>query len=230
MKTIIAIDGPAASGKTTVGYKLADVLGYLFLDTGSMYRAVTLAVIKGGVDVNDERAVEALSRGLDISIEPAGNICDGRTYSVILDGTDVTWELRTADVDLHVSLVSSYPGVRKELVNKQRSIASQGRVVAVGRDIGTVVLPDAPIKLYIIASAEERARRRWRERLHRGGSLTYEEILADIVRRDGFDGSRVHAPMKPAKDAILIDTTGLTPDEVLSAILALDVFQDLQKS
>jgi cytidylate kinase len=151
--TNIAIDGPAASGKTTIGRMLAEALGYLFLDTGSMYRAVTLAAILSGIDVADEEGVIALARRSTLAIRPAAAEADGRSYTVLLDGQDVTWAVRSPAVDAHVSLVSSYRGVRQILVERQREMARQGRIVMVGRDIGTVVLPDAPLKLYIVASA-----------------------------------------------------------------------------
>jgi cytidylate kinase len=147
-----------------------------------------------------------------------------------LDGEDVTWEIRTSEVDLNVSQVSAYMGVRQNLVNRQRKIAQRGNVVVVGRDIGTVVLPEAPLKLYIIASTEERAYRRWLEQQNRGISLTYEQILADMMRRDRIDGNREYSPMRAAEDAIIIDTTGLSPEQVLDHILALDYFRAIGES
>ena len=221
----IAIDGPAASGKSTIGRMLADKLVYLFLDTGCMYRAVTLAAIEGEIDPADERAVVEITRKSEIEIEYPPDNSDGRLYSVFLNGRDVTWEIRGSDVDANVSLVSSYKEVRIILVYKQRQLAKKGKVVVVGRDIGTVVLPEAPLKLYIVASPEERARRRWLEHKEKSSRFTYEEILLDIVRRDNFDGSRLHSPMKAANDAIHIDTTGLNQDQVIDKILDLAVFQ-----
>ena len=220
----IAIDGPAASGKTTVGRMLAEHLGYMLLDTGCMYRAVTLAALHIGVNVDDEQAVIQLAERLEMDILPVDREDDGRVYTVMLNGEDVTWKLRSPEVDLNVSQVSAYQGVRMNLVERQRAIGKRGRVVMVGRDIGTVVLPDAPLKLYIVASAEERARRRWQERkdLDDGGS--YEQILADIIRRDQFDGNRIHSPMRPADDAMVIDTTDRTLNQVLEEILACDLF------
>jgi cytidylate kinase len=217
----IAIDGPAASGKTTVGKLLAQRLDYLLLDTGSMYRAVTLAALRSGVDVDNEAAVVALAEAVGIEIEPAGSPTDGRSYTVLLDGDDVTWEIRSPAVDTHVSQVSAYAGVREELVRRQRELGHQGQVVMVGRDIGTVVLPNAPLKLYITASAQERARRRWRDRQQQGHTETYEEILADVVRRDEFDSNRRHSPLRPADDAIIIDTTNRTPEAIVDEIVAL---------
>jgi cytidylate kinase len=221
----IAIDGPAASGKTTIGQMLAEHLGYLFLDTGSMYRAVTLAALQRGIDVLDEEAVISLTRRLAMTVLPPGKHSDGRLYTVMLDGQDVTWELRQPDVDNNVSQVSLYAGVREGLVKRQQAIAAEGKVVMVGRDIGTVVLPEATLKLYIIASPEERALRRWQERKARGLSPDFDQIHSDILRRDLIDGNRKYSPMRPAADAIIIDTTGRTPQAVLDQILTLAPFQ-----
>jgi cytidylate kinase len=219
----IAIDGPAASGKSTIGRMLADRLDYLFLDTGCMYRAVTLAVLEQNIDPGDEPYVVNVTKNIEIDLEyPPTNI-DGRLYSVYLNGRDVTWEIRGNEVDSHVSLVSSYKEVRIILVEKQRLLAQRGKVVVVGRDIGTVVLPEAPLKLYIVASSEERAKRRWLEQKN-GVRLTYEEILEDIIRRDNIDGSRKYSPMMAAADAIHIDTTGLNQVQVIDRILDLEIF------
>jgi len=218
---VIAIDGPAASGKSTAGYMLAKELGFLYLDTGCMYRAATLAALRAGIDPGDEEAVTALSSQLDLRIKPASGETDGRQYTVLLDGDDVTWELRSPAVDAHVSAVSSYAGVREEMVRRQREIAKQGAVVMVGRDIGTVVVPDAPLKLYITASPEERARRRWMDRLAQGHEADYAEILADVNRRDQFDSSRKHSPLRPAEDAVIINNTDTDSRSVLAEIRAL---------
>lgn len=221
LPTVIAIDGPAASGKTTVGRMLADHLGYLFLDTGCMYRAVTLAVLKRGGDVDDEAAVTRVACGVDIDIQPAADREDGRFYTVFLDGEDVTWEIRSPQVDANVSQVSKYKMVREEMVTQQRRIARDRPVVMVGRDIGTVVLPDAPLKLYITASPEVRAQRRLVDREAQGAAGEYDAILADILRRDKIDSEREHSPLRPAYDAIEIDSSGSTPEELLSQILFL---------
>lgn len=217
---VIAIDGPAASGKSTIGRLLAEALGYLYLDTGSMYRATTLAALQQGVDVNNEAAVVELTENVVIDVKPAGNEGDGRLYTVLLNGKDVTWALRSPEVDAHVSQVSSYAGVRRLLVQQQRLFGRRGSVVMVGRDIGTVVMPDAPLKLYVTASAEERAQRRWQERQKQGHDAGFESILADVIRRDRIDSSRQHAPLRPANDAILIDTTGRLPETIVGEILA----------
>jgi len=229
-KQAIAIDGPAASGKSTIGRMLAEALGFLLLDTGCMYRAVTWAALDRCVNLDDEAAVVSLAQDLQLDIAEPGDHSDGRLYSVLLDGVDVTWQIRSAGVDVNVSQISAYQLVRRELVRRQRIMAARGNTVVVGRDIGTVVLPDAPLKLYIVASAEERARRRWLEVVDRGDEASYEKILADIIRRDEFDGGRLHSPMRPARDAILIDTSGRTPDEILSTILALPYFRQHERS
>lgn len=216
----VAIDGPAASGKTTLGELLARRLDYLFLDTGCMYRAVTLAVLRAGIDPNDEPAVVATALAVDLSIVPPGDAADGRLYTVYLDGVDVTWAIRAPDVDRNVSQVSAYRDVRQEMVRQQRAIGRDGRVVMVGRDIGTVVMPDAPVKLYVTASVEERARRRWEERRARGRGADYERILSDMIARDAFDGSREHSPMVAPEDAWHIDTTDRSPQAILDEVIA----------
>jgi CMP/dCMP kinase len=218
---VITIDGPAASGKSTIGQMLANKLNCLYLDTGSMYRAVTLAALKAGIDVTDEESVAMLSRRVDIDIKPFADEEDGRQYTVILDGSDVTWEIRSPAVDTHVSLVSSYSGVREEMVRRQRRFGESGLIVMVGRDIGTVVMPDAPLKLYVTASPEERARRRWIDRQKQGHTTDYASILADVNRRDLFDSHRQVSPLKVAEDAIVINNTNRSPESILAEILDL---------
>jgi cytidylate kinase len=218
LPSIITIDGPVASGKSTIGYLLAQKLGYLYLDTGAMYRAVTWAALTRGVPVEDERAVTALAEGLHIDITRP-TVDDGRQYTVLADGEDVTWDIRRPEVDANVSVISAYPGVRRAMVAHQRRIAAAGRVIMVGRDIGSVVLPDADLKLYLDATPQERARRRWLERQARGESVTYEEVLAMMLRRDEIDSHRAVSPLRVPDGAVVIDTTGLTIDEVLALIL-----------
>lgn len=225
--TIITIDGPAASGKSTVAQMLADKLNYLYLDTGCMYRATTLAAIKAGIDLSDEAAVTRLAGEIEMRIKPLAGQTDGRQYTVLLDGADVTWDIRSPAVDTHVSLISSYRGVRQEMVKRQRQIGRRGQVVMVGRDIGTVVMPDAPLKLYITASPEERARRRWRDRNEQGHEADYLDILADVNRRDQFDSSREVSPLRAAEDAITIDNTNRSPEDILDEILNLIVEQEI---
>ncbi len=218
---VITIDGPAASGKSTIGLMLAQRLGYLCLDTGSMYRALTLAAIWNGISPDDEAAVVQLAVDCDLDILPLAEETDGRHYTVLLEGVDATWDLRLPEVDAFVSQISTYPGVRTEMVRRQREVGRRGRVIMIGRDIGTVVMPDAALKLYITASPDERARRRLIDRHRQGNSDDYESILADVARRDNIDSSRKHSPLRPASDAIQIDTTGRTAEEVIDKIMAL---------
>lgn len=219
--SVIAIDGPAASGKTTVGRLLAAQLDYLFLDTGCMYRAVTLAALQQGVDVMDETAVTHLAHTINIDIQPSGSHEDGRAYTVLVDGADVTWDIRTPAVDSNVSQVSKYAGVRAEMVRQQHAFGQRGNVIMVGRDIGTVVMPEAPLKLFITASAEERARRRTRDRQAQGHPADYDAILADVRRRDDIDSNREHSPLRPAADAITLDSSNRSAAEIAQDILAM---------
>ncbi len=214
---VIAIDGPAASGKSTLGFRLAALLDYLFLDTGVMYRAVTWAVLAQAIDTGDEAAVGDCAHAVDIDIRaPGPGQQDGRHTTVLVDGTDVTWLIRAPEVDRNVSVVSAYPEVRRALTAKQRQIARRyGRgdadrpgIVLVGRDTGTVVVPDAALKLYVDATPEERARRRHRELEKQGKIVDYSQVLGDMIRRDRIDSEREVAPLRPADDAIRIDNTG----------------------
>lgn len=217
---VIAIDGPAASGKSTVGKAVADRLGYLYFDTGAMYRAVTWLALEQRVPVADEARVTALAEAADIDVLPAV-LDDGRQYTVLVDGQDVTWAIREPAVANSVSQVSAYPGVRAAMVAQQRRLASRGRMVMVGRDIGTVVLPDAPLKVYLDASAEERARRRWLEEQARGGLRPFEAVLSEVRRRDEIDSTRAVAPLRPASDAVVVDSTALTIEQVVEQVLVL---------
>jgi len=213
----ITIDGPAASGKSTVGERLARRLSYLYFDTGVMYRAVTWAALDRQIAIEDEAAVTALAEQLHIDVTDP-TVSDGRQYTVLADGVDVTWEIRTPRVDANVSAVSAYPGVRKALVAQQRRVATQGPVVMVGRDIGTVVLPDADLKIYLDASVEERARRRWRELRERGKRADYEAVLKAMRRRDKIDSNRAVSPLRVAEDAVVVDTINLSIEEVVSSV------------
>ena len=185
----IAIDGPAASGKSTLGKRLADWLGFLFFDTGVMYRAVTYKAISGGIDLNDEQAVTHLAEEIQIDVKPL-SADDGRTSDVWADGEDITWDIRTPEVEANVSLVSAYAGVRLAMAATQRKIGLRGRVVMVGRDIGTVVLPEADVKIYLEASVEERARRRYTELCQWGEPADYAQILEAMRSRDQIDSTR----------------------------------------
>jgi cytidylate kinase len=182
-----------------------------------MYRAVTWAALQRGVSIEDEAEVTELAESLEIEVTPPTR-GDGRQYTVYADGQDVTWAIRQPEVDAAVSPVSAYHGVRRALTQQQRLIAANGRMVMVGRDIGTVVAPDADLKLYIQASVEERARRRYQERQARGESVTYEEVLTSMRQRDQIDSRRDHAPLRRADDAIVIDTDGLDINEVMDRI------------
>ena len=218
--TILAIDGPAASGKSTLGRRLADRLGYLFFDTGVMYRAVTWAALQRGVAVGDEAAVTRLAETVQIDVRPPSSD-DGRACDVLIDGQDATWETRRPDVEANVSPVSAYAGVRRALTSQQRRIGLRGKVVMVGRDIGTVVLPEADLKIYLDASAEERARRRYNEVINRGGQASYDDILANVRGRDAIDSTRAVAPLRAAGDAVIIDSDKLNADEVFAKVEAL---------
>ena len=216
----IAVDGPAASGKSTIGGLLAERLGYLYFDTGVMYRAVTWVAIERGIPVDDEPAVNSLAERLQIDvIRPT--VDDGRQYTILADGQDVTWEIRRPEVDMGVSPVSAYAGVRAALTAQQRRIAQKGKIVMVGRDIGTVVLPDADLKIYLDATLQERAGRRYRETLARGEAADFDQVLVSVQRRDEIDSGRALAPLRAARDAIVIDTTAMGIQEVLERVLAL---------
>lgn len=220
LPSIITLDGPASSGKSTVGTLLAGRLNYLCFDTGVMYRAVTLAALLRRVAVTDETAVTKLAESVKIDVLPP-HFNDGRQCTVLLDGEDVTWAIRAAEVDADVSQVSAYKAVREILTAEMRAIAKRGRVVMLGRDIGTVVLPDADLKIYLDATPDERARRRHAELEGRGIVSEYEQILSSIRKRDQFDSSRQHAPLKPAPEAKIVDTTGLTINQVVAKLLEL---------
>jgi cytidylate kinase len=216
----IAIDGPAASGKSTLGKRLADELGYLFFDTGVMYRAVTWAALSRQIPISDEAAVTALAETILIDVCPpaadSAALCE-----VLIDGQQVTDALRRPEVEANVSQVSAYVGVRAALTRQQRRIGQRGRVVMVGRDIGTVVMPDADLKIYLEASPEERARRRWLEEQAKGATTSYAQILATVQGRDAVDAGRVHAPLRAAPDAVRLPSDTLSSEEVLAQVLAL---------
>jgi cytidylate kinase len=219
-EAIIAIDGPAASGKSTLAQRLASVLGYLFFDTGVMYRAATLAVLQAGVDIDDEPAVTRMVEEIEIDVQPA-SVRDGRQVDVLLNNQDVTWKIRSPEVDQHVSQVSAYRGVRKALTEQQRQVGLRGAVVMVGRDIGTVVLPEADLKIYLEASVEARARRRFEESRARGEQLDRVKVLEAMKTRDRYDSTRAVAPMRPAPDAVRIDSTEMDAEQVVQAVLKL---------
>ena len=212
---LITIDGPAASGKTTLGKKLADKLGYLFFDTGVMYRAVTWVALDRCIDINDQAAIEEMAENITIDVRPPSKQ-DGRLYDVLADGEDITWQIRLPEVDANVSQVSAYRGVRKALSEQQRRIGLRGNVVMVGRDIGTVVLPEAKVKIYLDASVEERAKRRYEESINRGKSVSYSNILASMRRRDEIDSTRDESPLRPADDAVVLYSDNMNAEQVLA--------------
>lgn len=218
--SIITIDGTAASGKSTVGALLAESLGYFYFDTGVMYRAVTWAALDRQMDVNEIEKVSELAEKLVIDVQ-SGGPDDGRQYTVLVNDQDITWEIRSPEVEAAVARVSSYPRVRAALTRQQRRIASGGSIVMVGRDIGTVVLPEADLKIFMRASAEERARRRYKEAVAQGKPADFDEILAAIRERDKQDQEKPISPMIPASDAIIVDTDNLTIEEVLDQLKQL---------
>ena len=220
MPSTIAIDGPAASGKSTLGKKIADSLNYLFFDTGVMYRAITWVALQNKVDLEDESRITCLAQHTVLDIQ-SPTLDDGRQCDILADGVDITWEIRTPQVDQNVSLVSSYGGVREALTLQQRKIGERGNIVMMGRDIGTVVLPDADLKIYLDASAEVRAQRRHTENLKCGEDSDQEQVLDGMYKRDKFDSTRKIAPLKPAEDAVTICSDDLDEDQVLEQVLFL---------
>ncbi|NTV62455.1 MAG: (d)CMP kinase [Oscillochloris sp.] len=210
---VIAIDGPAGAGKSTLGALLAERLGYLYFDTGVMYRALTLAALEAGLDLAASTDVEALANRIVIEVLPPAQQ-DGRQYTVLADGVDVTWAIRQPEVERGVSLVARYPGVRREMVRQQQQIGHRGQVVMVGRDIGTIVMPDAPLKIYLEASLHERARRRTLER-QQHDATPIDEVRSAIARRDELDS---HV-LRPAEDAVVLVNDGLSPEDEVDWIL-----------
>ena len=212
-KISIAIDGPAASGKSTTARLLAKKLGYLYIDTGAMYRAATLAVLRAGVNIKDEQAVKNCINNNQIRIHLRnGEQC---TY---LNEEDVSDQIRTPEINRAISVISSYKDVREIMVRQQRQLAAEGGVVMDGRDIGTVVLPHAELKVFLVASLEERARRRLKELQIQGENVKLEEVIEDIRRRDELDTSRSQSPLQQADDARCLDTTNLSIEEQVETI------------
>lgn len=217
---IIAIDGPAGSGKSTVAKQVAKMLGFHYLDTGAMYRSVAWLALERGVSLDDAEAVAQLAReeAITFTHEPGNPLPSG----VAIAGCDVTLQIRTPRIDKAVSPVSAIPAVREALTQQQRAIAASENIVMEGRDIGTVVFPNAELKVFLTASAEERARRRALQNAERGfGETDQAAILADIIRRDQADSTRSVAPLRAAEDAVQLDTTGMGIDEVCEAIANL---------
>jgi cytidylate kinase len=216
MPSVITIDGPAASGKSTLGDMLARRLGYTYFDSGILYRALTYMALQHGVAMDAVADLVALARRSTWTVLPP-TVDDGRQYTVLADGADITWALRSGDVERHVSQVSAHPAVRDALRDQQRAIGQQGRVVMVGRDTGSVVMPDADFKVFLLASLEERARRRYAELEEQGRNISYQDVLRDLERRDALDRHNTFQP----PDAYVLATDGLTPAGEAELLLAV---------
>ena len=213
-KRSVAIDGPSGAGKSSIARRISNVLGFLYVDTGAIYRTVGLAVAKKGLSSRDKEAVVALLPGVHVTLRHGE---DGLQH-MFLDDEDVTHEIRTPQISLFASDVSAYPEVRAYLMETQRSLARENDVIMDGRDIGTVVLPDAGLKIFLTASPEARARRRYEELRAKGQNVDFESILRDQQKRDENDSSRAAAPLKAADDAVLLDTTHLDFDQSCLAV------------
>lgn len=214
---VLAVDGPSGTGKSTMCRALAKLMGAKYVDTGAMYRVATLAVLRAGVDPEDVEGVVAATAQLPLEVSD-----DPDSTEVLLAGEDVSAEIRGPEVTRNVSAVSAIPQVRTNLVELQRRLARDAhRAIVEGRDIGTVVLPDAPAKVFMTASAQVRAQRRYDQDIAAGREADYEKVLADVQRRDDMDSSRATSPLRPADDAVVVDTSEMTPDEVLQALTAV---------
>lgn len=214
MSRSIAIDGPAGAGKSTIAKKVSAKLGYIYLDTGAMYRAVALKALQSGIDTKNQQGLADIMQKLDIAIAHENNL-----QKIFLDGADVSEAIRTAEVSAGASNVAAFPEVRLKMVELQRKIASGADVVMDGRDIGSYVLPKADLKIFLTASVEERAERRFNELLRKGQQVTYEAVRQDMVQRDKNDSTRALAPLVKVPDAIEIDSTALEIDEVVEKII-----------
>ncbi len=213
----IAIDGPAGAGKSTIAKMIAEKLNILYIDTGAMYRAITYLALQNDIACTDEKALSKLAQESEIMLIRS---CEGKQL-VVCNDVDITEEIRDPEISNNVSLVARHEGVRKELVKKQQNLARQHDVIMDGRDIGTVVLPDAECKIYLTASLEERASRRYKEIRTKGYRESYEDIKKDLEERDFLDKNRDVAPLRPALDAVVLDTTNLSQEQVVSAILKI---------
>jgi len=218
---IIAIDGPAAVGKSTMGKLIARELGFLYIDTGAIYRAITWKVLKNNININDEEMISHLVSDIRLNIERINNKSLNDYYHIFIDGEDVTGEIRNPRIDQNVSQIARLPKVRKQLICLQRELAEKGNIVMEGRDIGSVILPQADIKFYFTASEEERIKRRYKELIKKGYNIDYELVKKQIIQRDKIDSKRKYAPLIKAKDAILIDSTKKNIEEVKDKILKI---------
>lgn len=214
MKGIITIDGPGGSGKSTISLLLAKKLGLLYLDTGAMYRAVALSALRKGVDLRDAAVLREMCRDIDINFRSAGD-----NYRVYIGAEDVSDEIRRPEIDMLSSKISAIKEVRDAMTGLQRRIGMKGGIVAEGRDMGTVVFPDADHKFFLTASSDIRAERRYKERVDRGECISMEQVETELKKRDEQDRTRIIAPLKPAVDAIIIDTTALGINEVVDEML-----------
>ena len=215
-KIAIAIDGPAGAGKSSISKVVANELGYLYIDTGAMYRGVTWAVLDSHVDVNDQKEVEALLPSLDLTLEPTASAC-----KVFVKGQDVTNLIRQQQINENVSTIASYKGVREYLVERQQAMAAVGGVILDGRDIGSVVLPNAELKIYLTASVDARAKRRWLEVQGTSNEQPLEDIKKNVESRDEMDKNRDESPLVCVEDAIVVDSSNMTFDEAVKHILYL---------
>ena len=215
-KIAIAIDGPAGAGKSSISKVVANKLGYLYIDTGAMYRGVTWAVLDSHVDVNNQKEVEALLPSLDLTLEPTASAC-----KVYVKGQDVTDLIRQQQINENVSTIASYKGVREYLVERQQAMAAVGGVILDGRDIGSVVLPKAELKIYLTASVDARAKRRWLEVQGTSNEQPLEEIKKNVESRDEMDKNRDESPLVCVEDAIVVDSSNMTFDETVKHILHL---------
>ena len=215
-KIAIAIDGPAGAGKSSISKVVANELGYLYIDTGAMYRGVTWAVLDSHVDVNNQKDVEALLPSLDLTLEPTASAC-----KVFVKGQDVTNLIRQQQINENVSTIASYKGVREYLVERQQAMAAVGGVILDGRDIGSVVLPDAELKIYLTASVDARAKRRWLEVQGTSNEQPLEDIKKNVESRDEMDKNRDESPLVCVEDAIVVDSSNMTFDETVKHILHL---------
>lgn len=215
-KIAIAIDGPAGAGKSSISKVVANELGYLYIDTGAMYRGVTWAVLDSHVNVNNQKDVESLLPSLDLTLEPTANAC-----KVFVKGQDVTDLIRQQQINENVSTIASYKGVREYLVERQQAMAAVGGVILDGRDIGSVVLPKAELKIYLTASVDARAKRRWLEVQGTSNEQSLEDIKKNVESRDKMDKNRDESPLVCVEDAIVVDSSNMTFDETVEHILHL---------